>query len=70
VVPVSGRKQLITANQKANTDPPEVPNKLIMPTYSDRQIGANSDLRPSHNLARNPASAIGPYTFDGGVDAA
>ncbi len=27
--------------------PPEVANKLIKPTYSGRQIGAKSDLRPT-----------------------
>jgi hypothetical protein len=43
---------------------------LIIETRVDRPMGEKSDLRPSHNLARDPASAIDPYTFDGGVDAA
>ena len=74
MTPVSMRysapKFPLQGNQDANTAPPEVPNLLINSTPSVRPIGANSDLRPVHNLARDPAFAIGSYPFGRGVDAA
>lgn len=39
----AGRKDLITWNQSASSDPPEVANKLINPTNSDHPIGRNPD---------------------------
>src|ERR1039458_6035376 len=43
------RNELIAGNQNANTDPPEVPNKLINPTNSHRPIGSKSDLPPTRS---------------------
>ena len=37
------RNELITGNQNANTDPPEVANKLITPTNSNPGSGGNPD---------------------------
>jgi hypothetical protein len=53
-------KGLTTGNQNADSDPPEVPNKLINPTNSDRRSERNPTCARPHNLARHPASTIGP----------
>src|ERR1035437_8102011 len=37
------RNELMTGNQNANTDPPEVANKLITPTNSNPGSGGNPD---------------------------